>query len=100
MVRAGTSAAALGALMDRTPQHLLNVRLERRDPRVLERLRPLVDAARERLADSGRVLVRDSGTEPLVRVMVEADDDDLARREARALADAAAGIARDLGTVP
>ena len=38
------------------------------------------------LADSGRVLVRASGTEPLVRVMVEAETEDLARRHMEAIA--------------
>jgi len=45
-----------------------------------------VKAAEEELADSGRVLVRASGTEPLVRVMVEAETEDLARRHMEAIA--------------
>ncbi len=45
-----------------------------------------VRAAEEELADSGRVLVRASGTEPLVRVMVEAETEDVARRHVETIA--------------
>jgi phosphoglucosamine mutase len=46
-----------------------------------------VRAAEAELDGSGRVLVRASGTEPLVRVMVEAETEELARRHADALAE-------------
>jgi phosphoglucosamine mutase len=45
-----------------------------------------VKAAEGELADTGRVLVRASGTEPLVRVMVEAETEELARRHMEAIA--------------
>jgi phosphoglucosamine mutase len=47
-----------------------------------------VRAAEDVLAGSGRVLVRASGTEPLVRVMVEAESEDLAREHATTIAEA------------
>ncbi len=47
---------------------------------------PRSDKAEAELAGTGRVLLRSSGTEPLVRVMVEASDADQARRVADALA--------------
>jgi phosphoglucosamine mutase len=63
--------AAAGA-MTRLPQVLRNVRVARRDPEIVDRLGPAVAAVENRLGDQGRVLVRTSGTEPLVRVMAEA----------------------------
>lgn len=58
--------------MTRLPQVLRNVRVAVRDPDVVARLRPAIAAAEAELDGQGRVLVRPSGTEPLVRVMVEA----------------------------
>jgi phosphoglucosamine mutase len=58
--------------MVRLPQVLVNVRVARRDPALLQRLQPAVEVAEGRLGERGRVLLRPSGTEPVVRVMVEA----------------------------
>jgi len=65
-------AELVAAAMTRLPQVLRNVRVAERDPEVMTRLRPMIDAAEADLDGQGRVLVRPSGTEPLVRVMVEA----------------------------
>ena len=46
-----------------------------------------IQEAQDRLTDNGRVLVRASGTEDLIRVMVEAPDERVARSEAQRLAD-------------
>ena len=79
MKRTGKSLAELSRVMTRYPQALVNVRTPRKaehasDPGVQEAV------AREAglLGDDGRVLVRASGTEPLVRVMVEAATEELA----------------------
>jgi phosphoglucosamine mutase len=58
--------------MTRLPQVLRNVRVAERDPAIVERLAGDIAAVEQRLGHEGRVLVRTSGTEPLVRVMVEA----------------------------
>ena len=60
------------------PQVLRNVRVAdkktaRENPKVVE----AVDAAAKALGDSGRILVRESGTEPVIRVMVEAETDEI-----------------------
>ncbi len=71
--RRGRPLAELAAeAMTRLPQVLRNVRVAVRDPDVVTRLRPAIAAAEAELDGQGRVLVRPSGTEPLVRVMVEA----------------------------
>ena len=93
-VRRGESLADLaGQAMTRLPQVLSNVVVPKlisdRQSRLLDRqCAPLIDAAMARLAQKGRILIRPSGTEPLVRVMVEADTIAEAQMEADALADA------------
>ncbi|MCS6997116.1 MAG: phosphoglucosamine mutase [Casimicrobiaceae bacterium] len=73
------------------PQTLLNVRIERSSPwREDARVRRAVAEWEARLAGRGRVLLRPSGTEPVVRVMVEAEDAALARSGAQAIAEAVA----------
>lgn len=99
MVRAGRTAAELASAMVRLPQHLVNVRLPRRDERLLPALETDVDHVRNQLGTGGRVLVRPSGTEPLLRIMVEAPSEQDAIGHAEALANRARAIAQDLGTV-
>lgn len=72
MARSGRSLADLASVMTRLPQVLRNVRVPRRDPELLAHLAPDLSQADISLAGVGRVLVRPSGTEPVVRVMVEA----------------------------
>jgi phosphoglucosamine mutase len=73
VVRARRSLAEVAAdAMVRLPQVLRNVRVAERDPAIVDRLSGPIAAVEERLGEQGRVLVRTSGTEPLVRVMVEA----------------------------
>ena len=89
VMRSGNSLhdVAAGA-MTRLPQVLVGVPMSpAAAPTDLEAaLGPIAAAAESRLGDSGRVLVRPSGTEPLVRVMVEAVDLETARSEADQLA--------------
>ncbi|MCU1396927.1 MAG: glmM [Acidimicrobiales bacterium] len=76
-----------GAVMTTYPQVLINVALADRHPRIAEELAAEIAAAEQQLGDEGRVLVRASGTEPLVRVMVEAATDASAAEIAGQLAD-------------
>jgi phosphoglucosamine mutase len=75
------SELAVGS-MTRLPQVLRNVAVPHRDPALLDAIADEVRAVQGELGDDGRVLVRPSGTEPLVRVMVEATDADRAERAA------------------
>ncbi len=89
-VRSGRTLAELLAGVDLFPQVLLNVRLAPgQDWKANARLAEGVTAVEAELGGSGRVLIRASGTEPLLRVMVEAANEDQANRCARYLADAA-----------
>ena len=93
--RAGRPLSDLAdAAMTRLPQVLHNVRVEQAVPDVAERLADQVAAASAQLGDRGRVLLRASGTEPVVRVMVEAptseEAEDVARGLVRAVEDLSA----------
>jgi phosphoglucosamine mutase len=73
VVRSGRPLADLAkAAMTRLPQVLRNVRVSGDAAAVVGRLADDIAAVAARLGDTGRVLVRPSGTEPLVRVMIEA----------------------------
>lgn len=77
--RAGKSVAEAARVMERFPQRLINVRVA--DKHALEGNEAVwnaVSKAEEELGDDGRVLIRTSGTEPVVRVMVEASSADVA----------------------
>ena len=98
VARTGRDLADLAAeAMTRLPQVMVNVRTERRDPAVIDAVAGPVAAAEARLGDRGRVLLRPSGTEPLVRVMVEAPTDAEAREVAEELAAAVAPPRTDPG---
>ena len=83
----GESLAQLGAVVERLPQVLVNVgNVDRSAVGINRTVQAAVDAATAELGDSGRVLLRPSGTEPLVRVMVEAPTEDKANEIANHLA--------------
>jgi len=89
-VRSQKSLAQLLAGVPLFPQVLLNVRLKAgQDWKANAVLADTTHQVQTELGDNGRVLVRASGTEPLLRVMVEARDADQASRCAQRLADAA-----------
>lgn len=88
VVRTGRPLAELAAeAMTSLPQVLLNVEVSRRLPDVADLLADDIARVESSLGDTGRVLVRPSGTEPLVRVMVEAATHDVARSAAESLVD-------------
>lgn len=88
MLRSGRRLSELSAAIPRLPQVLLNVRVRERDgASASPELAAAVSAAEARLASRGRILVRPSGTEPLIRVMVEAERQEEAERVAAEVAD-------------
>jgi phosphoglucosamine mutase len=87
VVRTRRSLFDLAATMKRFPQVLINVPNVAKDKlKDSQEISAAVAKAEATLADSGRVLLRASGTEPLIRVMVEASSDNLAQEVAASLA--------------
>ncbi|MGB5628070.1 MAG: phosphoglucosamine mutase [Woeseiaceae bacterium] len=98
MKETGKPLSALVAGMPKYPQTMLNVRVESRiDPGQSRAIQDAVAAAESELANTGRVVLRASGTEPVIRVMVEGEDAGqvvlLAERLASVVASAAAANA-------
>lgn len=88
-VDSGRTMAELLTEVTLFPQTLINVRLQPgQDWKSSQRLKDETAAVEAELGDSGRVLIRASGTEPLLRVMVEARDATVARTSAQRLVDA------------
>jgi phosphoglucosamine mutase len=87
--RSGRTLAEQLAGVDLFPQTLINVRLQAgQDWKSSRRLAEEQSAVTAELGDRGRLLIRASGTEPLLRIMVEASDAGLAQRCAQRLVDA------------
>lgn len=87
MVKSEQNLATLSAGMEKYPQTLVNVRLDKQaDVMSLQPVKDAVRAAEQQLADTGRILLRPSGTEPLIRVMVEGQDSGVVEQVANDLA--------------
>jgi phosphoglucosamine mutase len=87
MVQTGSSLASLAAPMRSIPQVLINVEVADKATAVqAPAVRDAVALAEAELGDTGRILLRASGTEQIVRVMVEAADEDTARQVAARVA--------------
>ncbi|HLP23443.1 MAG TPA: phosphoglucosamine mutase [Microbacteriaceae bacterium] len=87
IVRSGKSLAELAAQMTVFPQVLINVRdVAHHELAASEVIAQAVAGAEDELGDAGRVLLRPSGTEPMVRVMVEAETQERAQLIAERLA--------------
>lgn len=88
VAESGRTLRDLASVMERLPQVLINVPdVDRSRVKTSAELAAAVSDAERELGSTGRVLLRPSGTEPLVRVMVEAADIDQARSVAERLAD-------------
>lgn len=91
MKETGAKLSALASGMLKYPQTMRNVRVKHKsNPGDSREICDAVSAAEERLKDTGRVVLRASGTEPVIRVMVEGQDADTVNELAEALADAVA----------
>ncbi len=87
MMQTGKPLSELAAGMPKYPQTMLNVRTKKRlDPDKSRAIRDAVSEVEKELADTGRVVLRASGTEPVIRVMVEGEDKELVHTLATRLA--------------
>ncbi len=88
MQRSGKPLSELAAVMTALPQVLVNVRVDKKRPVAeIPEVAKSIAAAEEKLAETGRVLIRYSGTEPLMRIMLEGQDEEQI-----------AGLAQDIAT--
>jgi len=87
-VESGKPMSELGRQFETVPQLLKNVKYTGQNPMEREAVKAAIKAGEEALKGTGRVLVRPSGTEPLIRVMAEGDDADQVREVVNAIIDA------------
>jgi phosphoglucosamine mutase len=96
IARTGKSIGELTADLKVFPQVIVNVKVREKKPLdAIPVVVAAIHAAELELKDSGRVVIRYSGTEPLARVMIEAESEEATRRHAEAIA---AAIRSELGT--
>lgn len=89
MVQTGSSLAELASAMQTLPQVLINVTVaDKVTAATAPSVQTAVGQAAAELGDTGRILLRPSGTEPMIRVMVEAPEKDIAQRLATRVAEA------------
>ncbi len=94
MVRSGQKMSALARQFEPVPQRMENVRIAGGKPLESKGVKSAIAEAEARLNGCGRLLVRASGTEPLIRVMAEGDDEKLVEKLVKDIAGAvrAAGM--------
>jgi phosphoglucosamine mutase len=89
IARSGKSIDELTADLKVFPQVIVNVKVRERKPlESIPTVAAAIRAAEEALKDTGRVVIRYSGTEPLARVMIEAESEEAMKLHANAIADA------------
>jgi phosphoglucosamine mutase len=95
IARTGKTVDELTADLKVYPQVIVNIKVREKKPLAgIPTVATAIHAAEEELRDSGRVVIRYSGTEPLARVMIEAESSEAMQRHADAIADA---IRNELG---
>lgn len=89
MVHSGLSLYELKKGMTKMPQTMINVKLKSQDANIAQHVevQAAVQRVEQQLADKGRVLLRPSGTEPVIRVMVEGEEQAVVDRYAKELAE-------------
>ena len=93
LAQEGKPASEAAHLYNPLPQVLENVRFKKGSPLDDARVKSSIEDANARLGTTGRILVRKSGTEPLIRVMAEGEDEKLVRAVVRQIASAIEEVA-------
>lgn len=88
MVERDAPLSELAHVFDKVPQKLVNVRYNNGDPLETDSVQSAIQAAEKKLGKKGRLVIRKSGTEPLIRVMAEATNDSLMDSVVESVADA------------
>src|SRR5471030_1978301 len=88
LVRAQKPMSALARQFEPAPQKMENVRFSGGAPLENEKVKAAIAEAETRLNGCGRLVVRAAGTEPLIRIMAEGDDEKLVRQLVREIAGA------------
>jgi phosphoglucosamine mutase len=94
LVESGRSASDLLRQFEPVPQLLRNVRFAGGKPLESESVKAVILGAEKELEGSGRLVIRPSGTEPVIRVMAEGDDGDQVRNVVERICDAVASAAK------
>jgi phosphoglucosamine mutase len=77
IVETGRRASEVCSLFTPVPQRLRSVRFAKGDPLTAGSVKKAIDEATDRLGTAGRLVIRKSGTEPVIRVMAEGEDEEL-----------------------
>ncbi len=93
LVQSGQTVSEICSMFDPVPQVLKNVRYAGGQPLETDAVKKAIAAAQEKLGNSGRLVIRKSGTEPLIRVMAEGDDEKLVSLVVGDIAEAIRGAA-------
>ena len=88
MVETGKPLSELANVFETVPQKLINVRYNSSAPLENDDVKAAINAVETRLGSTGRLVIRKSGTEPLIRVMAEAEDADMMEEAVNEVADA------------
>ena len=90
--RMGRPVSEVCRRFEPVPQLLKNVRISGGKPLENKHVQQAIQSAEKELADGGRLVIRPSGTEPLIRVMAEGDDKDMVERIVDKIVDVISGV--------
>jgi phosphoglucosamine mutase len=88
LARTGKKASVLGHVFEPAPQELVNIRYAGTNPLETPRVKAAMAEAEAVMGEKGRLVVRKSGTEPLIRVMAEALDEAMMKKALNAVVEA------------